>query len=182
MMRKWLLSFLLISLCSCDHYKEKKSEIKQAYAEIHSLEGNQVSGTVTFTALGGGVRVVANIEGLSPGPHGFHIHEFGICEDDFSSAGSHFNPGKEPHASPDSSRRHVGDFGNIIADQTGRAHYDRLDTHLKLEGEYSIIGKSVIVHLDEDDLRSQPTGHSGVRVGCGVIKAKTSPTVPNTQN
>ncbi len=172
---------MLIGLSSCDHYKEKKSEIKQAYAEIHPEEGNQISGTVTFTAVGGGVRVVANIEGLSPGPHGFHIHEFGFCEGDFSSAGSHFNPSKEPHAGPDSPRRHVGDLGNIIADQTGRAYYDRLDTHLNLEGEHSIIGKSVIIHADEDDFTTQPTGNAGGRVGCGVIKAKERPSVPSTQ-
>lgn len=177
-MHKMWLCLLLLGFSSCDQYVEKRSEVTQAYAEIKPAQNSSVQGKITFTAIGEGVRVVADLEGLTPGSHGFHIHEFGRCEGDFTSAGSHFNPSKAPHAGPNSSHRHEGDLGNIIADQNGKAHYDRVDTLLKLEGENSIIGKSIIVHAEEDDLVTQPTGKSGGRIGCGIIEAIKPPIVP----
>jgi Cu-Zn family superoxide dismutase len=65
--------------------------------------------------------------------------------------------------------RHAGDFGNLEADATGKAHYERVDTVIALEGADSIIGHAVIVHAKADDLKSQPTGNAGARVACGVI-------------
>ena len=177
-MGKWLLPLLILGLSSCDQYLEKKSEIKQAYAEIKPAPGSEVTGKITFTEIGEGVRVIADIEGLSPGSHGFHIHEFGRCEGDFTSAGSHFNPDQSSHAGSDAFPRHHGDLGNIVADQNGKAHYDKVDILLKLEGANSIIGKSVIVHSQEDDFVTQPAGNSGGRIGCGIIEAKKTPLVP----
>jgi Cu-Zn family superoxide dismutase len=74
-----------------------------------------------------------------------------------------------PHGGPTDVQRHVGDLGNIVADEQGNAHYDWTDTKLSFNGEDSIIGRGVIVHAGEDDLKSQPTGNAGARVACGVI-------------
>ena len=99
-----------------------------------------------------------------------HIHEFGDCSAaDATSAGGHFNPGKHPHAGPDMPMRHEGDLGNLTADAAGKAHYERVDKDLKLTGDDSIIGRSVIVHEKVDDLKTQPTGNAGARVACGVV-------------
>jgi Cu-Zn family superoxide dismutase len=118
----------------------------------------------------GGVKVVAEVTGLTPGDHGFHIHEFGDCGDaEAKNAGGHFNPGGHDHGGPDAEARHKGDLGNMTADATGKAHYERVDKHLKLGGENTIIGRSVIVHEKMDDLKTQPTGNAGARVACGVI-------------
>jgi len=65
--------------------------------------------------------------------------------------------------------RHAGDFGNLEADESGKAHYERMDTVISLKGAHSIIGHGVIVHEKADDLKSQPTGNAGARVACGVI-------------
>jgi Cu-Zn family superoxide dismutase len=73
------------------------------------------------------------------------------------------------HAGPDSPKRHVGDLGNLEADADGNAHLEYVDKHLMLNGPKSIIGRGVIVHANEDDLKSQPTGNAGGRVACGVI-------------
>lgn len=143
-----------------------------AFSEIHSLKDNRVAGTVTFTKVAGGVRIVADVTGLTPGEHGFHVHEHGSCEGDGTSAGGHYNPTNSKHGGPDSPERHVGDFGNLVADNDGKAHYDRIDTLISLEGEHSIIGKSLVIHADRDDFVTQPTGNSGARIGCGLIKAK----------
>jgi len=142
-----------------------------AVAAIMPASGSEVKGIVTFTPQeGGGVRIVADVTGLAPGDHGFHIHENGDCSaPDATSAGGHYNPMDMQHAGPDGIERHVGDLGNITAGEDGSAHYDRVDTHLSLDGEYAIVGKAVIVHEKVDDLTTQPTGAAGARVACGVI-------------
>ncbi len=127
-------------------------------------------GTVTFTKTDGGMQVVADITGLTPGQHGFHIHEFGDCSaPDATSAGGHFNPSKNPHAGHDDAKRHEGDLGNIEADSSGKAHLELTDKIMTMSGEMSIIGRGVIVHEKVDDLKTQPTGNAGGRVACGVI-------------
>ena len=65
--------------------------------------------------------------------------------------------------------RHEGDMGNVVANDLGDAHYRLLDKALSFEGKYSIIGRGIIVHADEDDLTTQPTGNAGARVACGTI-------------
>jgi Cu-Zn family superoxide dismutase len=118
-----------------------------------------------------GIQIVADLDGLSPGSHGFHIHEKGDCSgDDASLAGGHFNPTNAKHGGPDSAERHVGDLGNVIADKNGHAHYERLDKIISLKGPNSIIGRSVVIHSKEDDYKTQPAGNSGERIACGVIK------------
>jgi superoxide dismutase, Cu-Zn family len=144
-------------------------EPTKAIAVLHSASGSQVTGTVTFTKTGDTVQVVADITGLTPGKHGFHIHEFGDCSAaDASSAGGHFNPTKKPHGAPDAAERHAGDMGNLEADSTGKAHLELKENILKLSGENSILGRGVIVHEKVDDW-SQPTGNAGGRLACGVI-------------
>ncbi len=142
----------------------------KAIAVLHPTQGSEVSGSVTFGESGGSVKVVADISGLTPGKHGFHIHEFGDCSDaKAASAGGHFNPGKHNHGAPDASDRHEGDLGNIEADASGKAHLELTDKALKLTGSNGILGRAVIVHEKADDLKTQPTGDAGGRLACGVI-------------
>jgi superoxide dismutase, Cu-Zn family len=144
--------------------------ITHAVAVLHPTYGNNVSGEVRFSEVEGGVRVTAELRGLKPGKHGFHIHALGDCSaPDGTSSGGHYNPMGKAHGGPDSAERHVGDLGNITADKSGRASYDRVDRYLSLKGPYSIVGHAVIVHAGEDDFVSQPTGNAGARVACGVI-------------
>jgi Cu-Zn family superoxide dismutase len=146
------------------------SAATKATAVLIPTEGNKVHGVVTYTESGSGVRVSARIEGLTPGKHGFHIHEFGDCSSkDGSSAGGHFNPAGAPHAAPEAAQRHAGDMGNIEADQNGVANLEYNDTVMKLGDHGAIIGRGVIVHANPDDLKTQPTGNAGGRLACGVI-------------
>jgi Cu-Zn family superoxide dismutase len=163
-----LTGVLVITFCLAA--VTRGAEIQKAVAVLYPTKGSNVHGTVMFTKVENGVRVVANIEGLAPGEHGFHVHEFGDCSAvDATSAGGHFNPAHEQHGAPDAKQRHVGDLGNITADANGKASYDRVDTEAALEGSHSVIGYAVIVHEKADDLKSQPTGNAGGRVACGVI-------------
>ncbi len=178
-MSKFILSAavgLLMSLgfstatAQMSHSGTGDSTIMRAVAVISPTKGNTASGIVHFEVVTDGVRVLADLSGLTPGKHGFHIHEFGDCTaDDGSSAGGHYNPAKMPHSSPAAKERHVGDLGNIEANKEGKAHLDYVDQMITLAGKYSIIGRGVVVHEKEDDLKTQPTGAAGARVGCGVI-------------
>jgi Cu-Zn family superoxide dismutase len=154
----------------------KSSAPLKAVAVLQPTSGNKVSGTVTFTEVADGVQIQAEITGLPPGNHGFHVHEFGDCSaGDGSSAGAHFNPSHKRHAAPDAPERHVGDMGNVQADASGKAKLEYVDHQISLANDQrSVIGRSVVVHAKADDLKSQPAGDAGARVACGVIgHAKT---------
>jgi superoxide dismutase, Cu-Zn family len=154
--------------------------VEKAVAHLSPASGSAVSGTVTFTRQPTGVEVHIVLEGLTPGAHGLHIHETGDCSAaDAMTAGDHFNPGHAPHAGRDANERHVGDLGNVMADGAGKVDVTFSDRMLALSGESSILGRSVIVHADADDLVSQPAGNSGARIACGVIEeAKSDLSVP----
>jgi superoxide dismutase, Cu-Zn family len=155
---------------SAQHDEAKGAMVTKAVALLTPTKGSHVTGRVTFTQNGRAVHVHAEISGLTPGEHGFHIHEFGVWSEDGLAAGSHFNPTKQPHAGPDSSSRHVGDLGNVTANANGNATYDREDEHMSFHGPHSIIGRSVVVHEKADDLRTQqPPGNAGGRIAVGVI-------------
>lgn len=168
---KIYLSICLGVLLSTSLLGGQPSKPKQARAVLNPTKGNRAQGLVTFTQVEGGVKIVADVDYLEPGRHGFHIHEFGDCSaPDGSSAGGHFNPTKTKHGAPDAVERHAGDLGNLATDPKGRAHYERIDKMITLEGENTIIGRSVVVHANADDFLSQPTGNAGGRVACGVIE------------
>ncbi len=178
-MFKWknqliMYMFLVIGIVGCPSPKDMTdihlTKVVKAIAVLQPTEGNDVHGIVTFTKEATGFRIVADVEGLSPGKHGFHIHELGdISAPDASSAGGHFNPERKKHGAPDDFERHVGDLGNLVADENGKAHYERVDVHLTFVGSHNILGRAVIVHANEDDFTTQPTGNAGPRVACGVI-------------
>lgn len=168
----FILFLSMVFGCSSGSSPEPKAEAKitKAVAVLQPTQVNSTKGTVTFTKVDKGVRVVANIEGLTPGKHGFHIHEFGDCSaPDAASAGDHFNPAAAPHGGAAAEKRHVGDLGNIEADASGVGKLDWIDPHLSFEGPNSILGRAVIVHAKPDDLTTQPTGGAGPRLACGVI-------------
>jgi len=139
--------------------------------------GSEVSGTVYFEQEGSGpVTVSGEITGLTDGLHGFHVHEFGDNTNGCTSAGPHFNPDKCSHGAPENEKgaRHAGDLGNVTA-EGGSAKLNILDAMISLSGENSIIGRTVVVHADQDDLGlgghelSKSTGNAGARAACGVI-------------
>lgn len=146
-------------------------EVTKAAAQLEPKSGTQVTGMVTFTKVGDEIQVVADIQNLKSGKHGFHIHEKGDCSAaDAASAGAHFNPTQKHHGGPMNLDHHTGDLGNIEADASGKAHLD-WKGKLSFTGKDSIIGRSVVVHEKEDDLKTDPSGNSGARIACGAINA-----------
>ena len=143
-----------------------------AVAEIMPTSGNEARGAIRLSGGNGTVKIAGSVTGLEPGAHGLHIHEFGDCSaPDASSAGEHFNPHDDPHGSPRDleDAHHVGDLGNITVNEQGAAEIDVEDNEIELSGPESVIGKAMVVHSDQDDFESQPSGNSGARIGCGEI-------------
>ena len=143
-----------------------------AKAAIESKSGSKVTGRAVFTELPtGGVKAEIWIENATPGTHGLHIHEKGDCSAaDATSAGGHFNAAGNPHAGPSDAKHHNGDFGNIEIGADGKGKLTMTSNMLTvLPGPNSVVGKAVIFHEKEDDLKTQPTGNAGARFGCGVV-------------
>ena len=151
-----------------------------ASADIEGRSGSKLTGRATFTpAVGGGVRVVVDLSGAPPGLHGLHLHQNGDCSAaDAASAGDHFNPMGHQHGAPGAAEHHAGDFGNIEVGPDGTGHLEITVVDLTLDsGPNSVLGHAIVVHADRDDLKTQPSGKSGARIGCGVVQAAggTSP-------
>jgi Cu-Zn family superoxide dismutase len=149
---------------------EKKADgPTKAVCVLTPTKDSKVHGIITFTVKGDEVQVTGKVEGLTPGEHGFHVHEFGdINSADGMATGGHFDSDAHKHGPEDAAERHTGDLGNIKAGEDGVATIDKTDKVIKLSGPNSIIGRGLIVHAKADDY-SQPTGNAGGRVAQGVI-------------
>ncbi len=143
-----------------------------AHAALAAPDGEML-GEVTLTQTPTGVLISAEVTGLSPGAHGFHIHGVGACSPDFTAAGGHFAPGGEPHGFLHEDGPHAGDLPNIHAGADGNARADYFTAAITLEAgpEHSLFdedGSAFIVHADPDDYLDAAS--AGVWIACGVIE------------
>ncbi|PHH86200.1 hypothetical protein CDD83_10587 [Cordyceps sp. RAO-2017] len=138
----------------------------------------KVSGTVVFEqeSEDAPTKITYDISGNDANAErGFHIHAFGDNTNGCTSAGPHFNPFGKNHGGPSDKERHVGDMGNVKTDGNGVAKGTLTDSHIKLIGAHSVIGRTVVIHAGTDDLgkggheQSLQTGNAGTRPACGVI-------------
>ena len=143
-----------------------------AQAMLTPTKGYTAVGSMTFTQDGSDVLVKGMFSGLTPGGHGFHIHEKGDCSaPDGTSAGAHFNPTGMHHGSPAVADHHAGDLPMLTAGADGTARFEARMSGITLtDGPLSIVKRGVIIHAMPDDFTTQPTGNSGGRVACGVIE------------
>lgn len=161
---------LLLSACATSHEVWTTS----VTSVLEPRSGSNVHGTVKFTQDWhfGEVRVTGEVWGHARGSKGFHIHEKGDCSDPkgMSTAG-HYNPGNVKHGAPGSG--HAGDLGNLVFDDSGKATINMKlsGVSIRKDASNSILGRGLIVHADQDDLKTDPTGNAGGRVACGVIGA-----------
>lgn len=148
--------------------------VMSSTAVLEAKSGSTVSGTLKFHETKDRVvHITGKVEGLTPGKHGFHIHVNGNCDSpDAMSAGGHYAPSGGQHGGPGSKMHHLGDLGNILANENGVANVDIIVSGITiaLMGTASIGDRSIVVHAKEDDF-SDPAGNSGARVACGVIES-----------
>lgn len=154
---------------------EETHKVKTAEAEISSASGSNMQGLATFTETKDDKVVMhLRVSNATPGAHAIHLHETGDCSaEDASSAGEHWNPGMEGHGDRMKGNvYHRGDIGNIMVGDDGTGTFEMTADDWTIGGDSrtSIIDKAVIIHKEADDFISQPSGASGARVGCGVIR------------
>ena len=158
---------------SADHHKHGSQwkGVGQVVAVMQPTEGNKAGGTVVFTQTKDGVKVEANITGLSPdSEHAIHVHQFGdVRLGNGKGTGGHYNPEGHDHGLPATAKRHAGDLGNLKADDKGAASYTILAKNISVAGlKNPVVGRGVIIHAKVDD-GGQPTGNAGARISQGVI-------------
>lgn len=161
-------SALLLAACAAPPEQGEPT----ATAALRPASGSKAQGEVTFIQEGPNrVRIAGQIIGLSPGPKGFHIHEKGDCSArDAMSAGNHFNPGNTKHGATPTTG-HAGDMGNIVFGKGGRTTVNMVVEGLLVsrDAPNGIVGRAVVVHMQPDDLKTDPDGNAGGRAACGVI-------------
>src|SRR5438067_9882142 len=170
MKKTFIILATVVIVLGCAH-----SRAPMASATLQPSSGQTTKGTVHFTDVGdGNVEVQADLTGVPPGVHGFHIHEKGDCGNNGNAAGGHFNPTGMIHGAPDAVSHHSGDFGNVTADDKGEVH-TKFTTHSITinTGTNAVVGHAVVLHGNPDDLVSQPAGNAGPRIACGVTVLMT---------
>lgn len=138
-------------------------------ATLHPVNQSGAHGNVVWVFYPDHVDISGTVTGLTPGKHGFHIHEFGDCGGEGAHAtGSHYNPHQQLHGKP-SIDSHMGDLGNIEANEDGVATIQKNYSTFTQATMINMKGRSIVVHADADDLHTQPTGNAGAKVACGII-------------
>jgi Cu-Zn family superoxide dismutase len=142
-----------------------------ARAVLADAEGGR-AGTAEFRQLPGGLLITVQLENMTEGAHGIHIHETGACTPDLSSANGHFAPEGRDHGFAATETPHAGDLPNIHVGSDGRATASFLNTRASLSGGETAIldtdDAALIVHAEPDDYQSASS--AGDRVACGVIR------------
>ncbi|XP_051157022.1 uncharacterized protein LOC127279009 isoform X2 [Leptopilina boulardi] len=171
MMKIFPIVFVLVAV---SYGQELRAVVKMV---PNNVQKNNVTGNLLIVQDGknGPVIITGSIYGLSPGSHGFHVHEKGDISKGCISTGKHFNPEKVNHGAPDDKVRHVGDLGNVIANKEGEAVINITDSIISLSGPNNVLGRAFVVHEKEDDLGkgntslSLETGDAGDRLACGIV-------------
>lgn len=168
-MKNWIALAAAMALAGCQTTPDAP---ERATAQLLPTPGNKTFGEATFDRTGSKVRVTIFVQGLKPGQqHGLHIHEVGDCGNAAENAKGHFDPLGKPHGAPQGTERHAGDLPALTANKQGRAKVQAdVDLITLGSGSADIVGRALVVHANPDDYKTQPSGNSGARIACGVIR------------
>lgn len=144
----------------------------QATAAVRDSAGREL-GTLTLADAAGGIAISGTLRGIAPGTYGFHVHTTGQCEPTFDAAGGHWNPTGAQHGSENPQGPHLGDLPNIVVGADSTVAIQATTPGGSLRGENPLLdadGAAVMVHMGQDDYRTDPTGDAGGRMACGVVQ------------
>ena len=146
----------------------------QAKADIKDAKGQMV-GQATLTETPRGVQIRLTLIGVPEGTHAFHIHETGKCDPPmFTTAGGHFNPDHKQHGKDNPMGRHAGDLPSVTVPASGRLIVEHVEPMVTLKAGaanslFDADGAALVIHQAPDDNKTDPAGHAGARIACGVI-------------
>jgi superoxide dismutase, Cu-Zn family len=145
-----------------------------ANADLRDRIGRSM-GSATASQVGDSVRLTVSGINLPGGAHGLHIHTTGICAaPDFNSAGPHWNPTNQRHGKNNPAGMHRGDLPNLLIGTDGRGSIEYTIPSATLAGGRGALldadGAAIVVHAQADDYRTDPSGNSGARIACGVLR------------
>lgn len=175
-----VVSLGLLVLTGCQSVKS--AAITEAATPPSTLQvsiigtSGQSIGTAKLSSVQDGVQIELQVSGLTPGVHGFHIHEKAVCEaPSFESAGAHFNPTSKEHGFHNPKGFHAGDLPNLVVDEKGNGSFSAITKTVVLlpDKPNSLLkqgGTSLIIHEKPDDYKTDPSGNSGKRIACGAVK------------
>jgi Cu/Zn superoxide dismutase len=146
-------------------------------------------GSLTIAETMNGLEISGTLRSLTPGIHGIHLHVVGQCSAPFTSAGGHWNPTQRQHGTENPQGAHYGDLQNIRVDRRGVVNIRVTSPGGSLHGTViggggrlgrgrtisapALIdadGAAIVIHAEPDDYRTDPSGNSGARVACGVLR------------
>lgn len=158
---------LVLALAACGGQLEGPAP--GARADLRDRSGAQI-GSATLYQQTDGVRIRVTARSIPAGEHGFHVHAVGICEAPFTSAGGHFNPAGRKHGFLNPEGPHAGDLVNLPSGWTDNHTIETFARGLTLESLFDSDGSALVVHAGPDDYRTDPSGNSGDRIACGILR------------
>lgn len=172
-----------IALSACATSREAPDALAQPEAaepiersaDLHDRSG-AVRARASVEQSGDSIRVRVEAVALAAGAYGAHLHTTGRCDPpSFNSAGPHWNPTSRKHGKDNSQGMHKGDLPNLLVGTDGRGSFEYTVPNATLSGRGPNLvldpdGAAVVVHAAADDFRTDPSGNSGDRIACGVIR------------
>jgi Cu-Zn family superoxide dismutase len=175
-----LRPLLALALVACSTTASSGSGAsRRASAALVDAGGRDVGTVQLVEQPAGRVALTGTLLGLPPGSHGIHLHAIGVCDGaaSFAGAGGHFNPGNRKHGLDSPEGPHAGDLPMVVVAADGRATLNATTDRVTLgQGPASLFdadGSALVVHAAADDQRTDPSGNTGARIACGVVKLDT---------
>ena len=164
-----LLVGLFALVVACDSERQENAGEEIASGQFVGVDGANI-GSFTFTQGSGGLLLYVEVESLTPGAHGIHLHRFGACSPDFKAAQGHINPDEKEHGLLNPNGPDNGDLPNLYVSADGTARAEMFTTLVTMDLLLDDDGSAVVIHAQPDDHASQPIGGAGDRSACGVIE------------
>ena len=165
------LPVLILLLAACAGSSSRGAPV--ALADLYDASGRSL-GSLTIAESPAGLVIRGKLTRLPPGMHGIHLHTTGRCDPPgFESAGGHWNPAGREHGTGNPAGPHRGDLANLLAAGDGSTTVSAVSAGGTLHGADGLLdadGAAVVVHADADDYSTDPSGNSGARIACGVVR------------
>ena len=176
-MRNSMLCLAVLMLAGCSMFRSRAPQqstgVDNARVQLTDASGRRI-GEASLQQSPHGVLVTLDLAGAPPGSHGLHFHAVGECQPPFETAGPHFNPAGRQHGLRNANGRHAGDLPNVYVPESGTLRTDLLAAGVSLRpGQASLLdadGSALVLHAFADDYVTDPSGGSGTRIACGVVR------------